>query len=108
MIPQIGAKPLAAKIDAGEPVFLLDVRQRWEHEIASIPGSVLIPLSELGGRLGEIEPPDNALIVVYCHHGIRSMAGVEFLQKRGFKSVASLTGGIDAWAVEMEPEMPRY
>lgn len=108
MIAQIGAKLLAARMQAGEPVYLLDVRQPWEHDIACLPGSVLVPLPELAARVHEIQPPDGALVVVYCHHGIRSLTGAAVLQRARFKSVASLTGGIDAWSVEVDPTLARY
>jgi rhodanese-related sulfurtransferase len=108
MISQISAKMLAAKLEAGEPVYLVDVRQPMEHEHVALPGSVLVPLGELHRRLAEIRSPDDALVVVYCHHGIRSMAGAQILQNAGFSSVASLTGGIDAWSVEVDPALPRY
>ncbi len=99
---------LAAKLAAGEPVYLLDVRQPWEHETAALPGSVLVPLPELPARAGEVLPPEGALVVVYCHHGIRSRSGAAFLARCGFAAVASLAGGIDAWSAEVDPSVPRY
>ena len=75
MIPQISVQELAAKLAAGEPVYLLDVRQPDEHAIAALPNSTLIPLGELPGRLDEVDPPAGALVVVYCHHGVRSLTG---------------------------------
>ena len=108
MVQQILAQELAAKLQAGEAVFLLDVRQPWEHETAVLPGSVLIPLHELPARAAEVEPPEGALVVVYCHHGMRSLSGARFLEQRGMPQVASLHGGIDAWSVEVDPSVPRY
>lgn len=84
---------------------LLDVRNAWEHEVCRIDGSVLIPLNQLASRLGEIsrEKP----IVVYCHHGQRSLLAAQFLQQEGYEA-SSMRGGIDEWAARIEPAMVRY
>ena len=108
MVRQINARDLAAKIAANEPVFLIDVRQSWEHETAALPNSLLVPLNELVGRMDEVRPPQDALVVVYCHHGIRSLSGAALLESAGFKNVASLSGGIDAWSLQIDPSVPRY
>jgi adenylyltransferase/sulfurtransferase len=108
VIPQISVQQLADKLAAGEPVYLLDVRQPEEHAVAALPGSTLIPLGELPGRVGEVEPPAGALVVVYCHHGVRSLTGAHMLQRAGVGPVASLAGGIDAWSRQIDPSMPRY
>src|SRR5437660_1185762 len=79
---------LADKLKAGEPVYLLDVRQPDEHAFAALPNSTLIPLGELPARLGEIQPPPGALVVVYCHHGVRSLRGAAFLRQNGISPVA--------------------
>lgn len=99
---------LRAMLHAGAPVHLLDVRETWEHATAALPGSQLIPLGQLMDRAWEIEPPDGALLVVYCHHGIRSMKAAMALEAMGFRDVANLTGGIDAWSREVDPAVPRY
>jgi adenylyltransferase/sulfurtransferase len=108
MIPQITAEQLAAKIQDGESVYLLDVRQPWENEYCQLPGSVLIPLPELPERIADVEAPDKALVVVYCHHGIRSLSGAAILQRAGFENVASLAGGIEAWSLQVDSKVPRY
>lgn len=108
MIPQISVQQLAAKLATGEPVYLLDVRQPEEHAIAALPHSTLIPLGELPGRVGEVDPPAGAMVVVYCHHGIRSLTGAHMLQRVGIEAVASLAGGIDAWSRLINPAVPRY
>ncbi len=105
---QIDVHELVRKFAAQEPVYLLDVRQPWEHETAALPGSVLVPLNELPARAGAIEPPDGALVVVYCHHGIRSLSAVAFLERLGITNAVSLAGGIDAWSCEVDPRVPRY
>lgn len=83
-------------------------RQSEEQTIAALPNSTLIPLGELSGRIEEIAPPAGAFVVVYCHHGIRSLAGVHLLHLAGFRSATSLAGGIDAWSRQIDPSVPRY
>ena len=107
MIPQITAEQLAAKIQDGESIYLVDVRQPWENEYCQLPGSVLIPLPDLPARLAEVEPPEKALVIVYCHHGIRSQSGAALLERLGI-SAFSLAGGLDAWSLEIDPRLPRY
>ena len=108
MVKEITAQELSDRLAAGEAVQLLDVRQPWEHEIAALPGSQLVPLPELPARLGEISVPPGVLLVVYCHHGIRSRSAAHFLERAGVAAVASLAGGIDAWSLEVDPRVPRY
>ena len=86
-------------------VVVVDVREPWEWEIARIDGSRHLPLGELPGRLGELDP--HAEIVTVCHKGKRSLQAQQLLQGAGFR-VRSLAGGIDAWAEEAEPGMARY
>jgi adenylyltransferase/sulfurtransferase len=105
---QIHVQALKAKLDAGESVLLLDVREPEEHAICRLPDSTLIPLGELPVRLNEIHPAVGALVVVYCHHGIRSLSGAAFLEQAGVTPVASLAGGIDAWSALIDPSVPRY
>jgi adenylyltransferase/sulfurtransferase len=99
---------LAGLLAEGQPVYLLDVRQPWEHEIAALPNSTLIPLNELVQRAGEVTPPEKATVVVYCHHGIRSLSGAAILQRCGIENAVSLAGGIDAWSVHVDPKVSRY
>ncbi len=108
MVRQLNVRDLSAKLAAKEPVYLIDVRQPWEHETAALPNSVLVPLNELISRIDEIHPPDEALVVVYCHHGIRSLSGAALLENAGFRNVVSLAGGIDSWSLQVDPTMPRY
>ena len=107
-IRQIMPQDVQAKLAAGSPVMLLDVRQPDEHAFCHLPGSVLIPLGELPTRYEELEIPDGALVVVYCHHGVRSLRGTAFLMQMGANKVASMAGGIDAWSLTVNPGVPRY
>ena len=95
-----------ARLLSHEPVpLVVDVREPWEWEIARIPGSRLVPLGELAGRLAEFDPRTE--LVTVCHKGTRSLMAQELLQGAGFQ-VRSLAGGIDAWAAEVEEGMARY
>jgi len=92
--------------DEHAPHVLLDVRQQWEVQKASIPGSTHIPLTDLLDHIDELSK--DGKIVVYCHHGVRSMNACFFLRELGFEDVLSLSGGIDAWAHEVDPSIPKY
>jgi rhodanese-related sulfurtransferase len=107
MVREIDVRELARKLQSAEPVFLLDVREPWEHELAALPSAVLVPLPELPARAAALLPP-GAPVVVYCHHGIRSLSAAAFLERQGFPDVASLHGGIDAWSRDVDPAVPRY
>lgn len=108
MAREISPSVLAAALAAGNAFRLLDVRQPWENRLASLPGSLLIPLGELPQRAKEIGSDRTAPLVVYCHHGIRSQSAATYLERLGYQDVHSLAGGIDAWSCEVDPTVPRY
>ena len=108
MIRQMLPQEVQAKLAAGEPVMLLDVRQPEEYEHCHIEGSTLIPLGELPGRVSEIDPPAGATVVVVCHHGVRSLSGAMVIAHAGHENVVSMAGGIDAWSQVVDPAVPRY
>lgn len=85
---------------------LLDVREEHEVALAALPGHVHIPMQQIPLRHNELA--DDIPIVVYCHHGVRSMHVAMFLAHTGFDEVYNLTGGIDAWSVHIDPSLPRY
>jgi adenylyltransferase/sulfurtransferase len=97
---------LADELASDAPPLVLDVREPWEAEVATIPGSVLIPLGDLGERLGELDPA--ASVVVYCHLGVRSNYAARQLASVGFGHVRNLAGGIDAWSRSVDPAVARY
>ena len=105
---EITVQDLADRLAKGEKPFLLDVRQKWEHEIARLPGSFLVPLDELAGRASEIETEKDRLVVCYCHHGVRSLHAALILGAAGFKDAVSLRGGIDAWSELIDRSIPQY
>lgn len=97
---------LAARLRGPSPPVLLDVREPWEHRVAHIAGSRLIPLGTLPAALSALDP--EAEYVLLCHHGVRSLTGLHLLRERGLTRVAHLAGGIDAWSTEVDPSVPRY
>jgi adenylyltransferase/sulfurtransferase len=104
-IPQITVKELKRRIDAGEDVYILDVREPWENKLAQIGGK-LIPQNEVAQRLAEIDRERE--VVVHCHAGVRSQRIAEFLKQQGYTRVANLAGGINAWSEEIDPKVPKY
>ena len=108
IIRQISVRDVNELLTAGSPVLLLDVREPEEHAFCNLPGSVLMPLGELATRWEEIEVPDGTLVVVYCHHGVRSLRGAGFLEHVGIKNVASMAGGIEEWSLSVDAAVPRY
>jgi adenylyltransferase/sulfurtransferase len=103
---EISVEDLKNMIDQKEKFELVDVRSEDEARICSLPGSKLIPLPDLKDRLDEID--EDKLVIVQCHHGIRSLRAVEILEQSGFEKVKSLAGGINAWAERIDPSLPRY
>ena len=105
-VPTISVRELKAKMDNGETLTLIDVREPFEYEIARIEGSRLIPLGELETHLSEL--PKTGTLVLQCHSGGRSEHAARILQEAGFANAVNLEGGIDAWSVEVDPAVPRY
>ncbi len=103
---EIGVTELRAERDRKPQLLLLDVREPFEWEITHLEGARLIPLGALPARLRELD--GHADIVAYCHHGLRSRHAAEILRAAGFAGARSLRGGVDAWAREVDPGMPRY
>ncbi len=89
-----------------ESVFLLDVRQPGEFDLARIEGSTLIPLGTLHAALDEV--PQDRRVVAICHHGVRSAMACQILAQRGQGRLYNLAGGIDAWSIEVDAGVPRY
>lgn len=98
---------LKARLDQGESLRLIDVREADEWAVAHLPQAELIPLSQFQQRAIQALSPDEN-IVLYCHHGMRSARAQSYLKAQGYKHVLNLTGGIDAWATQVDPTMKRY
>lgn len=105
-VPELSVEDLKRRLDEGQKVFILDVREPGEYEICRLPGSKLIPLANLVDRWQELDPSNE--IVVHCKAGGRSARAVKFLQGKGFSKVFNLSGGVDSWADKIDPSMPRY
>lgn len=105
---QISPTELAERLRSDAPPRLLDVREVEENQFVSLPGSTLIPLGELASRVDEIEDWKGEEIVVYCHHGIRSLNAIGQLKHFGFTKLRNLAGGIDRWSMDVDPKLPRY
>ncbi len=99
---------LHRRLRAGEPVYLIDVRQEWEHQVAKLPSDLLLPLDELQARLDEVQPEPGQLVVAYCHHGVRSLSAAVLLREAGFAGALSLAGGIELWSSVIDPSVPQY
>jgi adenylyltransferase/sulfurtransferase len=105
-VPAITVQELKEKMDKGDAFVLVDVREPQEIAISQLPGSLKIPLGSLPANVNKLSTAD--AIVVHCRTGGRSAKAVEFLMAAGFRKVSNLTGGIDRWAVEIDPTVPRY
>ncbi|OZA22041.1 MAG: sulfurtransferase [Hydrogenophilales bacterium 17-64-11] len=103
---QLRPAELAAHLRAGHAPVLLDVREPWEWNLCHLPDAILIPMHELPARLQELDK--DAETVVICHHGVRSYHAARYLETLGFGDVVNLSGGVAAWADEVDPAMPRY
>ncbi len=88
------------------PPLLLDVREPWEYQICHIDGAQLMPMSHIPQTCKTLDPQQE--IVVICHHGRRSLQVGSYLERMGFVRIVNLTGGVDAWAHDVEPSMPTY
>jgi adenylyltransferase/sulfurtransferase len=106
-LPEITATELKQRIDSGEDIQIIDVREAHEVAVAKLPNSTHIPLGQVVNRIAEIDP--NRETVVHCKMGGRSAKAIEALQRSGFSgSLINLKGGITAWSNEVDPSVPRY
>jgi adenylyltransferase/sulfurtransferase len=106
MVPEIAPLELKARLDRGDDLVLLDVREPHETEICNLDGSVLIPLGDVPRRLAEIDRTRD--LVIYCRSGVRSARAVQFLARQGFDRAVNLNGGILRWIDEVDPTQPKY
>ena len=102
----ISPKELKTRLDKGDTLVLVDVRENWEYSLAKIDGSVLIPLGTLPQSLTQLNRDSE--IIAICHHGMRSADATNFLLQQGFPNVKNLVGGIDAWSAQVDGAVPRY
>jgi rhodanese-related sulfurtransferase len=106
MIQNLSPHEVKRLLDTEKNVKLIDVREKWEYEYATIEGAENIPLSVFVHSVNKID--NNNKIILYCHHGSRSYQACSYLVRNGFNDVTNMDGGIDAWADQVEPSMQRY
>jgi len=106
---EISVQEVKRMMDEKKPILLIDVREKDEHAQCRIDGATLVPLSELGGRLSDIQKlADGRPVVTHCHHGGRSLRAADALRQAGVEGVRSMAGGIDEWSVAIDPKVARY
>ena len=105
--PEITAEMYAELLKKSKAPLLLDVREPWEVQLASLPEATLMPMGDVPSRANQELDPDEP-IVVLCHHGARSLSVTMWLRDQGFEHVQSLAGGIDRWSRFIDPAIPRY
>jgi adenylyltransferase/sulfurtransferase len=106
MVHDLTPEELQSRLQAGESLIVIDVREPHELEISSLPFARPIPMGEITARVGELDP--EATTIVICRSGGRSMQVARFLDSRGFRSVSNLTGGILAWGERIDPSLRPY
>lgn len=106
MVREISALELKSRRDRGETPLVIDVREDWELQLASIPDVVHVPMSQVPARVPELSR--DLETIVMCHAGGRSLRVAHFLANQGFTNVANLTGGITAWSEQVDATVPRY
>jgi len=96
-------------LDAGAKIHLIDVREPQEFALARIEGGELIPMRSVPAELQSLEAKaDDGALIVYCHHGVRSLNVVHWLREQGLEACQSMSGGIDEWSLAIDPSVPRY
>jgi rhodanese-related sulfurtransferase len=97
------------RLQAGEKLALIDVREPGEFQLARLDGSELIPMRTVPAELSRLDvQADDTPLIVFCHHGVRSLNVVHWLREQGVEACQSMAGGIDLWSLEIDPSVPRY
>ena len=106
---EITPQEIQRRLKAGEKLALIDVREPAEFRMASIGGSELIPMGNVPAQLSHLDAlADASPLIVFCHHGVRSLNVVHWLREQGVAACQSMAGGIDRWSLEIDPGVPRY
>jgi rhodanese-related sulfurtransferase len=103
---EITPTELKQRLDGRQKLLLIDVREPHEYQICKIDGATLIPMRTIPANLQQLDTDDE--VICYCHHGVRSLDVVVWLQGQGVATARSLAGGIDRWSLEIDPRVPRY
>ena len=106
---EVDPQEVKRRLDSGEKLHLIDVREPHEFAQAKIEGATLIPMRSVPGELQDLDArADEAMLIVYCHHGVRSLNVVHWLREQGIEACQSMSGGIDVWSLRVDPSVPRY
>ena len=106
---EVDSREVKRRLDSGEKLHLIDVREPHEFAQAKIEGATLISMRSVPGELQDLEArADEGPLIVYCHHGVRSLNVVHWLREQGVGACQSMAGGIDAWSLTVDPSVPRY
>jgi len=103
---EISAREVKRRLDAGEKLLLVDVREPQEHALCQIEGAMLIPMGSIPANLQKLDTDEE--VICFCHHGMRSLEVANWLRSRGVSTAKSMSGGIDRWSLEIDPNVPRY
>ncbi len=103
---EITPREVKGMLERGDKFLFVDVREKWEFETSWIDGAVLVPMREIPSNLAKFEEADN--IILFCHHGIRSLDAAAWLRSQDIAGAKSMAGGIDRWSAEIDPKIPRY
>lgn len=103
---EIAPREVRDLIQRGRNFLFVDVREKWEHETSRIDGAVLISMRDIPANLSRLA--NAGPVALFCHHGIRSLDAAAWLREQGVQGVRSMSGGIDRWAAEIDPRVPRY
>jgi rhodanese-related sulfurtransferase len=103
---QISPVEVKTRMDRGEKLMLVDVRELWEYELCRIEGAKLVPLGSLAANVNGLLGVDE--VICYCHHGMRSLDAATWLRFQGIEKAKSLSGGIERWSTDVDPHVPRY
>ncbi len=103
---EITPAEVKAKLSRGEKFAFIDVREKWEYDTSHIEGSTLVPLRTVPNNLAQLN--GGGEVILFCHHGMRSLDAANWLRSQGVENVRSMSGGIDRWSAEIDPKVPRY
>jgi len=103
---EITPRQVKERLDRGEKLLLVDVREPHEHALCRIDGAVLIPMGAIPANLQKLDTDED--VICFCHHGMRSLDVANWLRQQGVRSAKSMAGGIDRWSSEIDPNVPRY
>jgi len=103
---EVAPREVHKLLETRENFLFVDVREKWEHDVSRIESAVLIPMREIPVHLERLASAGP--VILFCHHGIRSLDAAAWLREQGVRDVRSMSGGIDRWSAEIDPQVPRY